>query len=160
MVGAVKIVIVFLLLADHAVKCFKLGQLCSSNCGNTIRGCDSQGCGYYGAPRGSRTHKGVDIICSPGSLVIAPFSAKILRKSFPYSNNNEAYNNGLYIEGTGEAEGFRAKIFYFTPSKYSEAVKKGSMLGKSQALPYSGITQHLHLQLYKNGVIVNPQDYL
>ena len=63
----------------------------------------------YFCYRGSRTHKGIDIICAPGSLVMAPFSGTILRRSFPYSNNNAPYNNGLYIQGTGQAQG---RIFY------------------------------------------------
>ncbi|CAB3993779.1 leukocyte cell-derived chemotaxin-2-like, partial [Paramuricea clavata] len=93
----------FLVLSESAVESLKLGQLCSSNCANRVRGCDSQGCGYYGASRGSRTHKGSDIVCTPESIVMAPFPGKILRRSFPYANNNEPYNNGLYLEGTGEA---------------------------------------------------------
>ena len=56
--------------------------------------------------------------------------------------------------------GFKAKIFYFTPSQTSGTFQIGSMLGTSQALPYEGITQHLHLQLYKDDVIVNPEQYL
>ncbi|XP_028417475.1 leukocyte cell-derived chemotaxin-2-like isoform X1 [Dendronephthya gigantea] len=62
---------------DNAVECFKLGQLCSSYGRNSIRECDSQGCGDFGTPRGSRTHNGVDIICKPGSSVMTPFAAKI-----------------------------------------------------------------------------------
>ena len=64
---------------------------------------------YY---RGPRKHNGVDIVCEPGSRVMAPFAAKILRKSFPYSNNDEAYNDGLFIEGIGEAEGMISHTKY------------------------------------------------
>ena len=38
-------------LPENAVESLKLGQLCSSNCGNQVRSCDIQGCGYYGASR-------------------------------------------------------------------------------------------------------------
>ncbi|XP_028417468.1 uncharacterized protein LOC114541859 isoform X3 [Dendronephthya gigantea] len=49
--GVVKIVVIFLVFADNAVQCFKLDQLCSSNGRNSIRECDSQGCGDFGTPR-------------------------------------------------------------------------------------------------------------
>jgi hypothetical protein len=56
--------------------------------------------------------------------------------------------------------GYAAKIWYFTPIKTSGKVNKGGSLGTSQSLPDTGITQHLHLQLYKNGQIVDPTVYL
>jgi major membrane immunogen (membrane-anchored lipoprotein) len=56
--------------------------------------------------------------------------------------------------------GFRAKIWYFEPDNTSGTMTKGAKLGTSKSLPYSGITQHIHITLYKDGKIVNPTPYL
>ncbi|WP_395239371.1 hypothetical protein, partial [Salmonella sp. s54412] len=76
--------------------------------------------------------------------------------SRPYRNNNAAYNNGLYIQGTGSYKEYRAKIWYFTPVRRLRNFVKGATLGTSQKLPYRRITQHLHIKLYNNGAVINP----
>ncbi|XP_028390791.1 leukocyte cell-derived chemotaxin-2-like [Dendronephthya gigantea] len=150
----------FILVFIVSVEASKLAKLCSSNPSNNVRGCDRQGCGHYRAARGRRRHYGVDIRCSPGSTVYAPFAGTIVRRSRPYPNNRNAFNNGLLIRGTGNFNGFSAKIWYFTPSLHSGRISKGRALGTSRRLLYTGITQHLHLQLYKGRKIVDPTSYL
>ena len=39
---------------------------------------------------------------------MAPFDATIIEKTFPYRKITKAYNDGLYIEGTGNAAGIIA----------------------------------------------------
>ena len=54
--------------------------------------------------RNGRTHKGIDIICTPGSDVYAPFEGKILRKARPYGNG-KSHDTGIKVEGSGGWEG-------------------------------------------------------
>ena len=54
--------------------------------------------------RGSRTHRGIDVICNAGSSVYAPFSAKVIRESRPYGNG-KPHDTGIYMEGTGDWTG-------------------------------------------------------
>lgn len=55
--------------------------------------------------RGRRTHKGVDVVCTDGSAVYAPFAGKIDKQAKPYGNGN-AIDNGIQLSGAGsQAEG-------------------------------------------------------
>ncbi|KAF5880208.1 leukocyte cell-derived chemotaxin-2-like, partial [Clarias magur] len=79
----------------------KFGQLCSGNPSNRKRGCDTKyGCGNYGASRdgGKRKHLGLDIECSDGATVYAPFDVTLKGKSVPYKHNN-AINDGIQLSG-------------------------------------------------------------
>lgn len=39
--------------------------------GGDVRGCDSRGCGEFGASRGARVHDGADYVATPGQDVAA-----------------------------------------------------------------------------------------
>ncbi|XP_057291657.1 myeloid protein 1-like [Hydractinia symbiolongicarpus] len=151
----------FALASVSAVSSLCLNAICSSNPSNTIRGCDTQGCGHHGASRrgGTRKHNGIDVVCTPGSSVYAPFSGTIVRRTRPYATGG-SYNNGLVLRGSGSWKGFEARIWYFTPKRTSGSMTAGENLGPYQKLPYRGITQHVHLQLKKNGRSVNPASYV
>ncbi|XP_075297738.1 leukocyte cell-derived chemotaxin-2-like [Opisthocomus hoazin] len=118
-------------------------QICSGNPTNKIRGCDRYGCGHFGAGRGSRKHKGVDVVCQDGSVVYAPFTGKIDKQARPYGNGN-AIDNGLQLSGSG----FCIKMFYIKPVKYSGPVKRGEKIGVLLPMQrvYRGITSHVHIQ--------------
>lgn len=45
-------------------------------------------------------HEGLDIECTDGSKVYAPFDVVITRQAKPYGNNN-AIDNGLMLSGEG-----------------------------------------------------------
>nr|XP_048303671.1 leukocyte cell-derived chemotaxin-2 isoform X2 [Myodes glareolus] len=75
-------------------------NICASKSSNEIRTCDSYGCGQYSAPRTNRHHPGVDVLCSDGSVVYAPFTGMIVGQEKPYRNKN-AINNGLRLSGRG-----------------------------------------------------------
>ena len=64
-------------------------------------------------------------MCTPESIVMAPFPGTILRRSFPYANNNEPYNNGLYLEGTGEAKGKISFPYIINQQKFKANRKQG-----------------------------------
>ena len=59
--------------------------------------------------RGSRLHKGYDIVCSVGASVDAPFPASVKGVAIPYSQRTShwgaAYNTGVFLEGTGSWAG-------------------------------------------------------
>ncbi|XP_078061641.1 leukocyte cell-derived chemotaxin-2-like [Mustelus asterias] len=131
------------------------GQLCSGNPSNIVRGTDQYGSGAYGAPRGRRTHKGVDVICSDGWTVYAPFSGRLVRRANPYGNRN-AIDNGVLLSGSG----YCVKIFYIKPYVYYGEVEKGKAIGtmlKMQTV-YPGITSHVHIQMCISST--NPTPYL
>ncbi|KAJ7360365.1 Peptidase M23 [Desmophyllum pertusum] len=141
-------------------KCFE--QICCSNPSNQIRGWDAYGSGAYGASRGSRKHRGIDIVCSAGSSVYAPFPATVLRRSIPYRNNNAAYNNGIYLQGTGSWAGYRVKMWYVTKQvRNGKKLSAGSYIGSmtDRTIHARGMTNHVHVQLEKNRTIVNPTSY-
>nr|XP_025037024.1 leukocyte cell-derived chemotaxin-2 [Pelodiscus sinensis] len=120
------------------------GQICAGNSGNRVRGRDNFGSGVYGASRsGGRKHRGVDVICSDGSTVYAPFSGTIERRVNPYKKNN-AINNGLQLRGGA----FCIQMFYIKPMKYSGRINKGEKIGVMLPMQsvYRGITSHVHVQ--------------
>eukprot|EP00069_Balaena_mysticetus_P001675 bmy_03831T0 len=99
--------------------------ICAGKSSNEIRTCDSHGCGQYTA---QRLHRGVDVLCSDGSTVYAPFTGMIVGQEKPYKNKN-AINNGVRISGRG-------------------SIKKGEKLGTLLPLQkvYPGIQSHVHIE--------------
>ncbi|XP_061740574.1 leukocyte cell-derived chemotaxin-2-like [Nerophis ophidion] len=140
-----------LLAALLAVACVcegvTFGQLCEGNSMNTKRTSDSWGQGHYGAPRGSRTHQGVDIACQDGSVVYAPFDLTLGGKLIVYSDSagKEAINSGINLRG----EGLCVKLFYVDPDQTSGTVYKGQRIGVMMPMQsvYPGITSHVHVQM-------------
>ncbi|XP_032741122.1 leukocyte cell-derived chemotaxin-2 [Rattus rattus] len=118
-------------------------NICASRSSNEIRTCDSYGCGQYSAQRTQRHHPGVDVLCSDGSVVYAPFTGKIVGQEKPYRNKN-AINDGVRLSGRG----FCVKIFYIKPVKYKGSIRKGEKLGTLLPLQkvYPGIQSHVHIE--------------
>lgn len=58
--------------------------------------------GSYLYSRTNRYHPGVDVLCSDGSVVYAPFTGMIVGQEKPYRNKN-AINNGLRLSGRGKS---------------------------------------------------------
>uniref|UniRef100_A0A9L0JV32 Leukocyte cell derived chemotaxin 2 n=1 Tax=Equus asinus TaxID=9793 RepID=A0A9L0JV32_EQUAS len=74
-------------------------NICAGKSSNEIRTCDSHGCGRYTA-QSHRPHQGVDVLCSDGSTVYAPFTGMIVAQEKPYKDKN-AINNGVRLSGRG-----------------------------------------------------------
>ncbi|XP_045925399.1 leukocyte cell-derived chemotaxin-2-like [Micropterus dolomieu] len=124
----------------------KFGQLCSGNSANSRRTSDSWGEGRYGAGRGGRTHQGLDIVCSDGSTVYAPFDVTLHGKVTVYTDPAKAaINSGINLRG----EGLCFKLFYVRPDKTSGSVRKGEKIGTMLPMQsvYRGITSHVHVQM-------------
>lgn len=59
--------------------------------------------------RGGRSHRGIDIVCSAGNTVYAPFPGKIIRNVRPYGNG-KPHDIGVLIHGTGTWQGIHTLI--------------------------------------------------
>uniref|UniRef100_UPI003AAA9FBB leukocyte cell-derived chemotaxin-2-like n=1 Tax=Centroberyx gerrardi TaxID=166262 RepID=UPI003AAA9FBB len=96
--------------------------------------------------RGSRLHKGLDIVCSDGATVYAPFDVTLNGKVIVYTDPKKAaINNGINLSG----EGLCFKLFYVKPDRTSGVVRKGQRLGTMLPMQsvYPGITSHVHVQM-------------
>ncbi|XP_038159118.1 leukocyte cell-derived chemotaxin-2-like [Cyprinodon tularosa] len=124
----------------------EFGQLCQGNPSNRRRTSDRYGQGHYGASRGGRLHKGVDIECSDGSVVYAPFDVTLHGKVIVYNDRSKAaINEGINLRG----EGHCFKLFYVRPDKTTGSVTKGERIGTMLPMQsvYPGITSHVHIQM-------------
>ncbi|XP_013856723.1 leukocyte cell-derived chemotaxin-2, partial [Austrofundulus limnaeus] len=100
----------------------------------------------YGARRGPKVHEGLDIVCSDGSTVYAPFDVTLNGRLTVYTDPNKAaINEGINLRG----EGLCFKLFYVRPDKTSGTVKKGKKIGTMLPMQsvYPGITSHVHVQM-------------
>uniref|UniRef100_A0A4W6FSV4 Uncharacterized protein n=1 Tax=Lates calcarifer TaxID=8187 RepID=A0A4W6FSV4_LATCA len=103
----------------------KFGQLCSGNSNNTMRTSDKWGDGHYGAQRGNGTHKGLDIVCSDGSTVLAPFNVTLEGGINIFNDNKTTINRGINLRG----EGLCFKLLSVMPDQTSGSVGKGQRIG-------------------------------
>lgn len=121
-----------------------------------IRASDSQGRGYYGAPRGSRTHNGVDFVYSPGDPVRALLSGTVSKLGYPYEDKPQF----RYVE-LRRPNGDLVRYFYVEPGvRVGDLVKVGEVIGTCQKLPYAGIIDHVHVEVKVQGEHVEPIRYL
>ena len=118
------------------------------------RKCDGHGCGHYGASRGTRTHKGVDLNCRPRTLVYSPVAGTVTKLGYPYADDL-SYR---YVEISENGYAFR--VFYVDPLvEQGQKVGKASIIGEAQDLRsrYSGITCHVHLEIKNaDGEFIDP----
>lgn len=123
---------------------------------NLDRGCDPMGCGSFGASRGSRKHKGIDIVAKPGETIFSPITGNVNRYPIPYAGDNRY--SGIEIENAT----YRVMIFYMkTTLPIGSVVLAGQPIGTAQDLTLkhgSSMTNHVHLEVYKNGVLIDPTD--
>ena len=127
-----------------------------------VRGCDSQGCGHYGASRagGTRSHNGVDYVAAPGQDVVAVTDGTISKIGYPY-RSNLAFR---YIEITTN-DNHTAREFYVLPAPKIAVgvnVSVGQVIGNYQALGplYPGITEHVHVEIRYQGKLIDPTNII
>ncbi len=118
---------------------------------------DAYGSGQYGSSRdgGVRTHKGIDIIVTPGEKIFSPIKGNIVRQAMPYGNDPNY--KGIVLKGTEQWNGYELKIFY-VEGLFSGMATELQEIGTAQnlTLRYPGITNHIHLEVKYNGVQVDP----
>ena len=112
-----------------------------------FRDCDPQGCGHFGASRGSRKHNGVDVITTPNQLIKSPISGKITR--YPFPDADDLSKKGIEIIN----DTYKVKIFYVVGIvPINTVVSAGQNIAKAQDITtkYSaGMTNHAHVETYK-----------
>ena len=128
-----------------------------------IRGTDKHGSGAYGASRGSRTHKGVDLITRKDELIGSFCCGVVTKIGYPYNpikHPDKAHFR--YVQVTDE-DGVDVRSFYLLPLvEVGDLIEIGSAIGQSQDLleVYKGMTQHTHFEIKKHGEFLNPVVYL
>jgi len=126
-----------------------------------IRGTDKWGNGGYLASRGSRTHKGIDFACYPGSTILAGCVGNVTKIGFPYDPTDPQKGHLRYVQ-INDLGGFDVRYFYIEPCvEVGVFVVPGMEIGKLQDLGkvYPGITPHFHFEIKKGGKFVNPHQY-
>ncbi len=71
---------------------------------------DAYGEGHFGAPRGSRTHRGQDFACYPGAEILAPCSGQVTKLGYAYEDDL-SYR---YVQIT-DAQEAMVRTFYIEP---------------------------------------------
>lgn len=116
--------------------------------GCEIRGGDCHGAGYYGAPRGKRKHKGIDIVCPGGTIVLSASDGVVTRCSgIVYADPNKRKWRYVEIE---DKSGIKCRYFYVKEIGLDLGlkIKKGDVIGEAQGVEdlYCGITPHIHFE--------------
>lgn len=128
-----------------------------------IRGQDKHGAGHFGAPRGGRTHNGIDIACYAGSVVYAASAGTVTKIGYPYDPNEPKKGHLRYVQ-VSDGEGIDCRYFYVQPAvQVGDKVRAGEAVGKTQGLleVYPGITDHFHFEVrHENGDYLDPVQYL
>ena len=132
------------------------------------RGNDPTGFGHFGAKRGSRRHIGHDLVSIPNEPVYSMIDGIITKYGYMYANalqfrylevTNKNYRirlcyiekHNLFKEGMEVCAGDRF-AFAQDIAKYHNRNKKG----KKQNL----MLNHIHVEMYKNGKLIDPNIYL
>ena len=119
---------------------------------------DAAGDGHFGAPRGSRTHNGVDYCCTPGGFVHSPVDGTVTKLGYCYTD--DPY--WRYVEVTDDS-GLRHRLFYTLPLVLNdELVTAGQIIGEaqdvSQRYPGQGMKPHVHYEIMDaSGSYINPE---
>ena len=121
------------------------------------RGRDAKGHGDFGMPRGGRKHRGWDVVGEPGAQIKAPFSGQITKYGYMYRNVPEF----RYVEITGET--YRIRLGY---SELNAGLKVGDFINEADCVSIlqdiasywrGGMQNHLHIEIYKNGLLTDPE---
>lgn len=121
-----------------------------------LRGDDPTGHGNYGAKRGTRKHKGLDLVTKPDEDVFAPISGQITKLGYPYSGNLEF----RYVEITNDV--YRVRIMYCKPINLykNQRVFEGQKIGEAQDIAgywNPRMKNHIHLEVYKHGLLTDAE---
>ncbi|HSH26148.1 MAG TPA: M23 family metallopeptidase [Wenzhouxiangella sp.] len=141
------------------------------------RGQDPWGSGHFGAPRGSRTHTGVDIAAWPGSVVKVFQAGRITGFGYAYASGVGGANGDcpFRIIDVHCIDGFDMRYFYVKPLmgvQVGDKVSMGEPIGVAQdlwrryppELDEEGkpkiMTPHIHFEIIgPNGDHVDPVTY-
>jgi murein DD-endopeptidase MepM/ murein hydrolase activator NlpD len=107
----------------------------------------------FGAPRGSSSHEGIDLAAPAGTPVWTTAAGEVV-----FAGKERRYGRMVLIDHGG---GYRTRYAHLKriETKTGKRVEKGSLIGRvGKSGNASGA--HLHYEVIKNGVPVNPRPYL
>ena len=115
----------------------------------------------FGDPRSYGGHAGVDITedapwgSDPKIPVVAMTDGKVVKSSPGYDYTRSGYTSNLTID---HGNNILATYLHMSPFlKPGDEVKKGQRIGSLIDLKDA---THLHLQMYQNGNVINPLDFI
>lgn len=126
-----------------------------------VRESDPFGKGHFGAPRGSRTHNGIDFVCAQGAYLLSPVAGKVTKLGFPYADDHSF----RYVQVTS-ADGLRHRLFYCLPTvSVGDVIDRGDPLGRVQNIAgrYNTadkrMVNHVHYEVMRDdGSYVDPDN--
>lgn len=127
-----------------------------------LRTTDVHGSGAYGAPRGSRTHNGVDVACWKGSEILSPVRGVITKIGFPYDPTRHPAKVHLrYVELSHGNDIFTRWFYVETRAAVGDMLAPGDVIGVAQGLRdvYAGITDHFHFEVFKRADMATHREY-
>ncbi len=131
-----------------------------------IRSHDPLGAGHYGATRGSRLHRGIDLVAEKGDVLLSPVSGTITKIGFCYSDDL-SYRYIQVTEKQGGTITLHHRFFYVEPiCKYrtiGSTVLCGDKIGLVQEIVkrYPNITPHFHYEIKdKDGQYLDPTPHV
>ncbi len=120
-----------------------------------LRGNDPTGHGYYGAKRGNRKHKGVDVVSVKGEKVFSMTHGVVTKIGYPYSVNL----NFRYIEVANDE--YRIRYMYVEPTiELKDRIFEGDKIGLAQDISSywnPNMINHIHIETYKNGLLTDSE---
>jgi len=130
------------------------------------RGIDAWGDGSFGASRGSRTHKGIDLLSEPGEAIYSPVKGQVTKHGYPYAPKPGDKITYRYVEIT-DYSGFRHRVFYLDPSVgHGLHVDTNTIIGIAQDIagkystPDKVMGNHVHYEIFDpNGNVVDPEEF-
>ncbi|MGR3303791.1 MAG: peptidoglycan DD-metalloendopeptidase family protein [Candidatus Scalindua sp.] len=125
-----------------------------------IRGTDVHGSGYYGAPRGKRTHRGIDYACMPGTKIYPIIDGVVSKHGWVYSDPKKS--DYRYVQVT-DKHGFDYRYFYVNALEdLEQEVDTDTTIGEVQDLTkiYPGIINHCRLEIRKDGKYYDPENFI
>ena len=132
---------------------------------NGIRGEDKYGSGAFGAERtnhdgSKRWHLGVDLIASPDENVLAPAECIVTAHGIAYADDPRFKT--LHLTSVDEPD-VEFRLLYVQPiAPLGTHQMAGAVIARAQdiSLRDVGITKHVHFEMRRNGVPVDPTEML
>lgn len=123
---------------------------------------DKWGAGHFNAPRGNRSHSGIDYLCEPGAVIMSPCDGEVTKLGYPYGDDLSF----RYVEITDRHHA-RHRLFYVEPSlSVGDHIAEGDHVGEAQDLtkrydtPEKGpILNHIHYEIMVGKSHVDPETY-
>ena len=125
------------------------------------RGHDDWGAGHFKAPRGKRTHKGIDYACYPDTVILSPVGGVVTKLGYPYGDDLSF----RYVEITDD-QGLKHRLFYVEPGcEPGDEIESGDIIGTAQDIagryskPDKYMKNHIHYEILEDGEPINPDEF-